>query len=225
MILSRRQIGLVLAGRRDLLLLPRVDGGPRPPHGAGASVALQPGATKRATCRVQVARVTDIALGELGEEEARRLGERDLEALMVAWVAERGLWNENDRAWLLTVVVDPSARPVFLARRPRSTNGSEDGVAARGYTHDERLALSDEPEAVHPDVLHDLQRSAHETARSRYEGLLRERSRMPVEERLRLVMADADLRGVQFGRDVRVVEDCVRSMERRVYRPAHLRAA
>lgn len=225
MILPRDQIGRVLAGHRDLLLLPRRGDGARPPHAAGATVALQSAATKRATCRVLVSRVTDVALRELGDEEARRLGHRDLDALMAWWVAEYGAFNENVRVWLLAVCVDQSALPTFLARRPRVTSAAEDSPAARGYTHDERLADPDEPEAVPPDELLVLQRSAHEAARERYEGLLRERSRMPVADRLRLVTAAAEAKGVALGRDERVVEECVRAMERRVYRPAHLRAA
>lgn len=218
MILPRDQIGRLLAGKRDLVLLASC-GDAAPPHRAGSVVAVQPAATKRATCRVHVTRVTDIALRDLDDDRARRLGHVDLDALMASWVAEHGAWNENARAWLLAVAVDSEACEVFLARS-----------TSQAYTTSPSMAVRESPQegpvvALGPADLAAVSRSAHASARERYEQLLRERSRLPVAERLRRLTVDAELRGAQLGRDERVIEECVRAMERRVYRPAHLRAA
>jgi hypothetical protein len=210
LVLAAEQIHLVVSGQRTALLVPRrAERGDRPPYRAGASIALQIGATRPARARVIVSRVTDIALGELDDGHARELGRRDLDELMAAWVDEHGLWNENARAWLVRVVVDRSA-PRRLLHRDSS----------HGYTDDPRLALPEEPEAVGE---HDLERASIDASRAeqrRYEATLAERERLPEHERLRLIVDDARARGIDIDHGLWLVRKRIGALERQVLRPA-----
>lgn len=223
MVLPREQIHLFLRGQRTLLLVPRRDErADRAPYPAGGKIALQPAASRPATCRVLVARVTDVALGELDDDQAHELGRRDLDELMAAWVAEHDLWNENARAWLMRVIVDTAARPRLLHRD--STKGSVE--AGAGYTTSPHEALSDEPEAVDDVALAIARRAAERTERTRYERLLEARRAMPADlahERLRMAMADARARGIDIVQDAeaRKLLTLLGSFERKVYRPAN----
>lgn len=210
LVLSAEQIHLVVRGQRTALLVPRRgERGDRPPHRAGSAIALQVGVTRPARARVLVSRITDIALGELDDDQARQLGHRDLDELMAAWVDEHGQWNENARAWLLRVALDRSAQRRLLHRD-----------STHGYTDDPRLALPEEPEAVGE---HDLERasiSAAHTEQTRFEALLADRERRPEPERLQRAIDDARARGIDIDHALWLLRKRLTALERQVYRPA-----
>jgi hypothetical protein len=206
--LPHDQIGLVLNGKRTLLLLPRGDeAGDRPPHHAGSTISLQPAPTESATCRVRVTRVTDVALGELDDDQARELGFRDRYGLQAAWIDEHGGWSSSDRAWLLKISVDPRAPARLLRRRA-------------GYTTDPTMAIPGAGEAVDDFALAAHRRAAHARETERFEQLLEMRRRLPHDKRLTLVMADAAARDVSIDRELHVIGQRLDAMEARVYRPA-----
>ncbi|MEA2255573.1 MAG: hypothetical protein QOG35_1618 [Solirubrobacteraceae bacterium] len=217
MILPREQIHLILRGQRTLLLVPRGDEpGGAPPYKAGRPIPLQTAATRPATCRVAVLRVTDVALGELDELDARALGVRDVDELRQAWAAEHGRWDAAARAWKLAIALDHAARPHMLV--PQS--GRHGRRALLGYTTDPAQAMPDEPEAVDEHALAAGRRAAHQTEHDRFEQLLAQRERLDPVERLRLALADARARGTNIDRDLHVIAQRVKAIERRVYRPA-----
>lgn len=217
MVLDRAQIHLFIRGERDLLLMPRQPEQARAPHQAGSTIALQPAPGREATCRVAVVRETDVALGELDDQDARRLGHRDLDDLMGSWVERHGLWNENARAWRLEVKVDPSAPPRFL--RPQSRRIMVQGEDALQYTSDEREAMADEPEAVDDVALAASRRAAHDAEHTRFERLVAERRRLPLHERVRLALADAERLGVRCRSEHDLIARAIGDVERRVLRP------
>jgi|1186.fasta_scaffold08126_3 hypothetical protein len=210
LVLSAEQIHLVVRGQRTALLVPRREArGDRPPYRAGSAIALQVGATRPARARVVVSRITDIALGELDDDQARDLGRRDLDDLMAAWVAERGQWNENARAWLLRVAPDNSARRRLLHRD-----------STHGYTDDPRLSLPEEPEAVGEHELERASIAAARTEQQRFEQTLAENAQLPDGERLARAIADARTRGVDIEHALWLLRKRLVAIERLVYRPA-----
>lgn len=215
-VLPRAQIHLIRTGQRSLLLIPRgAEAGQDPPHRAGTTIALQPAHNRRATIRVAVARVSDVALRDLDEFHARELGCRSLDELMARWVEEHGLWNENDRAWLIAIAVDV-ARPSNLLVPQAGRHGLR---ALQGYTNDPRMAMRDEPEAVDEQVLAGGYRAADRREHDAFEERLAERRQLDVGTRLALLRQDATARGAEIDRDIRAIERCLDAAEERVYRP------
>lgn len=210
LVLSAEQIHLVVRGQRTALLVPRrAERGDRPPYRAGSAIALQVGATRPARARVVVSRITDIALSELDDDQARELGHTDLDDLMAAWVAERGEWNENARAWLLRITPDTAA-PARLLHRDSS----------KGYTVHPHEALQEEPEAVDEHALERASISAGRTEQERFAAQLAERAQLPEVERLQLAIDDARARGVDIEHALWLIRKRLTALERLVYRPA-----
>lgn len=211
-VLPRQQIHLVVRGQRTALLIPRgEERGDRPPFHAGSTIALQPAPSRPATCRVAVSRVSDIALGELDDDQARELGHRDIYALQAAWYENGHQWDPAARAWLLRIAVDSAAAPRLLHRD-----------STHGYTTRVHDALPDEPEAVDDVRLAAGRRHAEKTERDRFEQLLAERRGLPAPDRLRLALDDARARGIDIEADpdARKIVLRIADFERKVYRPA-----
>jgi hypothetical protein len=212
LVLPRQQIHLVVRGERTALLVPRgEEAGERPPFHAGATIALQPAPSRPATCRVAVSRVTDIALGELDDDLARALGQRDIYALQAEWYNDGHQWDPAGRAWLVRIALDAAAAPRLLHRD-----------STHGYTSRVHDALPDEPEAVDDVRLAAGRRHAEKTERDRFEELLAQRRELPAPDRLRLALDDARARGidVEADPDARKIVLRIADLERKVYRPA-----
>lgn len=210
LIVPGEQIHLIARGRCRALLVPRgAEPGDVPPYRVGARVALQRAASEPARGWVNILRVTDVALGELDDDQARELGHRDVYALQAAWL-ERGVpWDSRARAWMLRIEHDDAAPSRLLHRD-----------SLHGYTDDPRLALRGEPEAVDDFTLAARQRAAHRAEVEAYEQLRAGRARMPLDERLALVLRDADARGVAVGAQRAAIVKQLDIMERRTYSPA-----
>jgi hypothetical protein len=195
MIIPNDLITRLTVGQIDLHLEPAADA--RPPYRCGATVAVQPAHNRPARCRAQIVRVTDVALRDLDDQHAKRLGHRDLERLMLAWVDEHGLWNENARAWLVQIVVDRSEAPRLLMpevgralgyAKPASRGqlDREHDPANRGYGQDDHRAMRDEPEAVDDNWLARFaQRERLDKRPQRSRDELRELRDLPLHERVR----------------------------------------
>lgn len=217
MILDRHNIHAFIAGERTLLLIPRGDEpGHAPPHHAGARIPLVPGFGRKATCTLLVTRVTDAALGDIDDEQARELGHRDVDEWMAAWVAEHGLFNESARVWRVRVRVDPTEPDRLLP----ATAGMKGPRALQPHTSQQSIALRDAGER--PDEHADAasRRHAHAVEHERVDQLLNERARLPLIERLRLAEADAEARGIRITTEQRAIARRIRVLEERVYAPA-----
>lgn len=211
LILPAEQIHLIARGRCTLLLIARGDEpGEAPPYRAGARVALQRAASEPARGWVHVNRSTDVALGELDDDQAHDLGHRDIYALQSAWRERGQRWDPQTRAWLLHIEHDDAA-PSRLLHRDSS----------HGYTEDPQLALREEPEAVDDFVLAAQQRAAHHAEQEAFERLLTHRSEMPLDERLALALRDSVTRGVAVGGPRAAIVKQLVVMERRIYSPAN----
>lgn len=217
-VIGREQIHLFVRGRASLLLVPRgPEAGDRPPHRVGSRIALQPKHNRPATLHVQVTRVTDIALGELGDGDAHQLGHRDLDELREAWTERHGEWRDDARAWRLVVALDPSEDTRFLP----SQAGAHGIRALMSYTSESLTApLDDAGEAVDEFTDAANARAAADLEEQRFEQLLAARRTLPLDERLRRVLDDAATRGVNLDSTVRLITRKISDAEERVYRPA-----
>jgi hypothetical protein len=216
-ILSREQIHLFVSGRRTLVLVPRGDeAGHEPPYHAGARVPLVPAVGRSATCSVLVERVTDVALGEIGDDDARELGYRDVDEWMASWVAEHGLFNESARAWRIQVAVDHSEP----ARLLRAASGQHGRRALLPYTRIASEAIPGAGEAPDEHAHAAGRRHAHAAEHERFQERLAAAARLPLATRIELARADAQARGIRITQELRALERRVRVLEERVYRPA-----
>lgn len=217
-ILDRKLIHLFKSGQRTLLLEPRGDEpGHAPPHHAGDRIPLVPRFGAPATCTLRVTRVTDIALGEIDDQDARALGYRDVDAWMAAWVEEHGLFNERARAWRAQVEVDPSEPSRVLPAQSGRPFGAAQLLpnALPG-----RPTLRGAGESPDPQAVAGYNRTAHASDHDRVEQLLTEREQISLSRRIELAEADALARGIRIYHLQRRIANDVKALEQLVYRAA-----
>jgi hypothetical protein len=206
-ILPASQIAMVRKGRTARCLIPAGSAYPKPPVAVNTRVGLRDSVRVPVRAEAHVVGARDVLLGSLGDDDARDLGFRDLDGLMLGWTAAYGPWNENARGWVVELR-DQSEEPRMLHR-----------VVRLGYTANPAMAAPGEPEALQPDELAALTQSAGRRETARSDRLLVKRRNESLEDRLRLVLAEARQRGVMLGSDLRVVANAVGRMEHRVHRP------
>jgi hypothetical protein len=105
-------------------------------------------------------------------------------------------------------------RELVTAHEPRLLG------ARSGYTSDLAKAMFAEPEAVDDHVLAVSRRAAHDVESQRFDRLREDRKRLAPAERLRIITAEAEARGVVVDRELFVIAKKLEAMEERVHRPA-----
>jgi hypothetical protein len=202
--LTKPEIAAVLQGRRTMLLEPLTHG-TAPPYRAGTHHAVHrdEATLTPARCRVHIARTTDIALGELDDTHAHALGHRDRYALMAHWTDNVQPWDPETRAWLITFRLDTTEPPRLLHRR-----------SEKGYTTNRRDALPDEPEAIPANTLDLYAQRAQRADADRVDEILTDRARLPINDRLKLAIRDAEARGAVIDKPLRVITERIAEIER-----------
>lgn len=202
--LTKTDIAAVLQGRCTALLEPLTDS-TTPPYRAGTRQAVHrdESTLTPARCRIHITRTTDIALGELDDTHAHQLGHRDRYALMAHWTDHIQPWDPETRAWLITFRLDTAEPPRLLHRH-----------SEKGYTANRRDALPDEPEAIPATTLDLYAQRAHRADATRVDELLTDRARLPIDDRLKLAIRDAEARGAVIDKPLRVITERIAEIER-----------
>jgi hypothetical protein len=202
------QIGLIRAGQRTLVIVPRGDeAGDRPPYPVGARIPLHRGVGVRAAATVIVTRVSDVAVDELDDHDARGLGFGDVGEFRRAWRAQHG--DElGARAWIMRITCAPRREAPRLLRRKL------------GYTTNPTAAVPEAGEAVDVHVNAGYGRAAEKLERGRVAEMLEQRKALQPYNRLAMVIGEADARGIDINRHMFIVLQRIESMEQLVHRVA-----
>jgi hypothetical protein len=102
----------------------------------GTDYAVQAQRGGRAQGRLRILAIERQRVGDITEESVRREGFKTREDFEAAWRELHGAWEPEREVWAIVFV--PLTDQVRLLAKDSS----------RGYTHDPRLALQQEPEAV-----------------------------------------------------------------------------
>lgn len=180
--------------------------------GRGVAVHRKPDPGRKvgpARHRATVTRVREVRLGELADQDARRLGHADLDELMAWWVRTNGLWNEQSPVWVVHIRHDPDELPRWPHR-----------LSERGYTHNRRDALADESVSVDDETLEVFALDAIR----RHDPHVRERRSLEkartLGRRTRELSLAALRSGVVIDRELRAIELELDSIERRMRKAA-----
>lgn len=143
-----------------------------------------------------------------------------IDVLVVDGLLEIGQTAKGTDTWR------PTQRAAALLHEHEShllaaAGGAGDEDRERAYTDDPAKALyPDAGEAVDDNALAAGRRTAHDREHQRFTELLAARRRSTLDERLRLVLADAARRGFDLiPQDLRPIERSIQRLEDRLYQP------
>lgn len=223
MILTRKAITELVEGRPARRTFPRREGRGEPlREHATYGVKMRPDGVE--VLRATVASVTPCLLHEVTDAQARQEGFR------TAWALFDAYWNRHREGpghrapeWPEVVYEVPVWTVALVrcrARQPRLLTPSGVPGDGHGYTHDTRVAMADEPEAVEAYY---LARFAEEGSARHYrehEKELRRRESRARIERLRELEARAAKRQIDLGPHVAQLEAVLGSMEQALAKAA-----
>lgn len=168
--------------------------------------------TARMDTRFVVIAIRDEWLHEVDDEQARREGFRDRASLLDYW---RKAYREGPGVgppampwikiptWVITVALDTSERPAFMA-----------ADSSHGYTSDHLHALDADAEVV-PKVWLDAfaQNGRTYGELRRLKAKEEARGELSLEDRLRRARAQAAVKGRDMSRHLRVIERRIQAIE------------
>lgn len=140
------QHGLVLAGKKGEHWYPAQEGAP--PWIIGRSYAVQDRAGAAALGYIKVLATTTMLLGEVTASAVKRGGHESPEAFQEWWRERHGSWEPEAKVWAVVFALDLDRFRLLAAD------------SSYGYTHDPRMAMKDEPEAVDKEEQERLTREA-----------------------------------------------------------------
>jgi hypothetical protein len=156
---------------------------------------------------IRIAQVELQALADITDEDARASGWRDARRLFTRWREKYGTGplDPDARCWTVTFELSREHIPRLLHRDSQ-----------HGYTHDPRLALVDEPEAVDETTQADITRRAGEVYNATHaEDELRRKARS-LSAQLKETVNRATRKGIDIDENVERIRAELDAVQRKL---------